>query len=135
MSDINDLWPSFDEVPKIISPRSILSEQANILSSKTKNLLSATAKSITTNDGRIVYRFVIRAPLLRDYSYTLLSLYHDAFYYPCDIKFEGTGYTARNEEELREILKIIFNNDKTKQVIVSLLGQSKEVEEARENEI
>lgn len=129
MSDeVKDLWPNFDDVPKISSPRSVMSEQANFLSQKTKNLLSANITAIPTTDGRISNRFTIVAPLLKNYSYNLFALYHGAIYYPCEIYFHGTRSTIADENELRQAMSSIFNDENTKKIILSLIGQSKELD-------
>jgi hypothetical protein len=127
MSDSNDLWPDFEDVPKIISPRAILAEQGNFLSEKTKNLLNASITSGMSGDGRILNRFKIVAPLLKNYSFSLFVIYHNALYYPCELSHNGTSYVIHNEEILKEKIKEIFNSEETKKVIVSLLGQSKEM--------
>ncbi|HMU46880.1 MAG TPA: hypothetical protein PKC72_10955 [Chitinophagaceae bacterium] len=123
-----DLWPNFEDVPKITSPRSVMSEQASFLSQKTKNLLTANISTNNTSDGRIVNRFAIVAPLLKNYSYNLFALYHGAIYYPCEILFKGVRTPIQNEEELRTAMSSIFNDESTKKVIVSLIGQSKELD-------
>lgn len=128
MTITNDLWPNFEDVPAIKSPRAIMLEQANFLSSKTKNLVTAEIRSLNTTDGRLGYRFKIIAPLLKDYSFALFSLYHGAMYYPCDIKFKQLMWTIHSEDELINKLRYIFMDEETKKVISSLLGQSKEME-------
>jgi hypothetical protein len=129
MNDTNDLWPNFEDVPKITSPRAILAEQANFLSEKTLNLLSANITTSSTVEGKILNRFKIVAPLLQNYSFNLFTLSHNALYYPCELRYNGIIYTLSNEEDLKEKIKEIFNNDETKKIVVSLLGQSKELSE------
>jgi len=129
MITTNDLWPDFENVPTITSPRALLTEQANFLSQKTKNMLSAKVSISNTGDGRIANNFLIVAPLLKNYTYNLFTLYHRAIYYPCHIMFNSVMTQIADEEDLKSILKNIFNSDKTKDIISSLLGQSKEFSE------
>lgn len=129
--DNNDLWPDFEDVPKITSPRTILTEQANILADKTKNLLTAQVKSGTSSDGKIILYFAIVAPLLSNYSYRLFHLYHKVFYYPCDIVFDNKIIAGiQDENDLKEKLKSIFASTTTKNILTSLIGQSKEASDS-----
>lgn len=131
----NDLWPDFKNIPKVISPRSIMAEQAKFLSEKTKNLLTANIISgnSSANPGKIYNQFSIIAPLLKNYNYLLFTLYHEVFLYPCEIKFEGQVTSIADEEKLKSALQQIFNSPSTKKVITSLLSQSMELD-TKENE-
>ncbi|MBG9375088.1 hypothetical protein I5907_02530 [Panacibacter sp. DH6] len=125
--DNKNLWPDFENIPKITSPRSILIEQASFLAEKTKNLLSAEVGGGNTKEGRIYYRFIIIAPLLKNYTYRLFTLSHDIFYYPCEISFQSQIMQIGSEDQLIERLKLIFNNENTQRIIASLIGQSKDI--------
>ncbi|WP_281232872.1 hypothetical protein [Flavobacterium gelatinilyticum] len=129
MSDSNNLWPDFEDVPKIVSPRAILTEQANFLSEKTNNLLNGSISASASSTNEIITRFKIVAPLLNNYSYQLFAIIHSALYYPCDLRYNAISYKINNEEDLREKIREIFNNEETKNIIFSLLGQSKEINE------
>jgi hypothetical protein len=126
----NDLWPDFDGLPKQVSPRSILVEQGNFLAQKTKNVLTIKLNSgkSSTKPGKLYLNFKIVAPLVSNYSYLLLVVYHDALLYPCEVKFKGNITLCRTEESFRDQLKRIFNDKETVKVIASLLSQSSEVD-------
>jgi hypothetical protein len=126
--DNSNLWPDFEDVPKILSPRTILIEQANFLAEKTKNLLTAKVLQTNTGDGSVIHHFRIIAPLLKNYAYSLFMLSHGIFYYPCNLKFSEQSLAIKNEDELRERLRFVFNHKTTIDIITSLLGQSKEFE-------
>jgi len=126
----DDLWPSFEDIPKVTSPRTILAQQAEFLAQKTKNLLTGSISQGSTNNGKIFIAFFIVAPLIKNYSYRLLTIYHDVFYYPSELKFNDGMRSISNEEDLRETLKEIFNQESTKRIITSLLGQSKELDKS-----
>lgn len=128
MDQEQDLWPDFEDVPKINSPRSIMNEQGKFLSQKTKNLLNVEITSFNNGDGKISNRFAIVAPLLKNYAYSLFSLTHGPIYYPCEIRFKNFVYEIKDEVTLRVVLREIFNDQSSKDIISSLLGQSKEVD-------
>src|SRR5437764_5911397 len=119
--EVNDLWPEFGDVPKIISPRSILVEQGTFLAQKTKNILSAEVVQGNSSDGRIVIHFNIIAPLLQKYTYRLFTLFHGVFYYPCDLRFQNQAIVIPDESALIEQLKRIFSHESTIRIINSLI--------------
>jgi hypothetical protein len=123
-----DLWPSFEDLPKFTSPRTILAEQARFLEQKTKNVLTVelTSGRSKVKAGKLYTFFKIVAPLINNYSYQLFTLYHDAFLYPCEIKFRDKYIECSTEESLKKNLEIIFNDKDTIKVVSSLLSQSAE---------
>lgn len=131
MTTTDSLWPEFalDEV--IRSPKMILNEQAEFLAKGTKNLLTGNIKSYIDDVGDLVHDFSIVVPNLNGYKYNLFTIYHDTvLIYPCFVRDNGhdeNGWSEVDDEnELLNELKQIFNSDKTKKVIRSLVSQSKE---------
>ena len=131
MTTTGNLWPEFalDEV--IRSPKMILNEQADFLAKGTKNLLTANIKSYVDNLGDLIHDFFIVVPNLNGYKYYLFSIAHDTvLLYPCFMKEteeEGVEWQKVNDEnELLDVLKQIFNSERTKMVIRSLVSQSRE---------
>ena len=121
-----DLWPDFENIPFVRGPIAILAEQAKFLSDKTKNILLADVRHTNNTNGKITVQFNITAPLLNNYSYSLLYLEYDIFSYPCTIYFNGNRSEISDEKSLTTNLQSIFSNEITKRVIGSLLGQSRE---------
>ncbi|MBS1917002.1 MAG: hypothetical protein JST87_12055 [Bacteroidetes bacterium] len=126
----NNLWPSFENIPDIKTPKSVLLEQAMYLENASKNLLKvqiATGSRAASGKETIVYRFNIIAPFLGNYSFSLLTLEHDIFLYPLLITCQllNRSYNIQTEKDFFEILKTIFNDQKTIDTINNLLSQSK----------
>lgn len=139
--ETKSLWPKI-EVEKRRLPFNILKEQATLLNSVTSGYLtgeivSSNTKYVTSldaikrtssNDYR-VYKLYIRANMLADYRYLLLTLVHNTLeIYPTYIKSEigKTDMIVYNEEELLNILSNIFGHSDTKEIIETLVLQSVE---------
>lgn len=133
---IEDLWPKDMGVSNVITPVSVLREQAVLLGKKTRNLVQAEVSSrpalvqMGKKSGEgFIHRFVLVAPAL-NYRYLLFVITHDIALYPLylymkDIEDTGdTGLKVTSIEEFKDRLKDIFASDKTKQVIQALIAQS-----------
>src|SRR5262249_31697315 len=73
-SGVKTLW-SPEIKPEILSPRQILSSQANALSSLTKGLLIGELSEIKTEKNKIVFSLDIFAPAL-NYRHRVLTATH-----------------------------------------------------------
>jgi hypothetical protein len=126
-----NLWPSFEQIPDVTTPKKILLEQAGFLQKNSQNLLSAVVKSSTGQDGNgkeiLSHRLNVVAPLLGDYTITILIIQHDLFMYPLSVisKQFSANYTVNDERQLNERLKTIFQNDKTIELISKMIQQSR----------
>jgi hypothetical protein len=124
-----NLWPTdFGTIPQK-TPVAILREQAQALGERTGNLVVGRVES----EGRGVNKFrhafsLYCAPL--GFVVPLFHVVHEIMLYPVDVYIEGedptTHLRAQTPEELTTRLKEIFFREKTKQIIASLIAQSKE---------
>lgn len=124
-----NLWPSFDDIPAIRTPKAILVEQGNYLEKSTQNILNAqiTTSSTATPESKLSHRLRIVAPLLENYSITLLSIEHNVFVYPATLKHSviSKTYNINDEQTLLDSLKEIFNHPSTIDLISKLISQSR----------
>ena len=141
--ETKSLWPKM-EVDKRELPFSILKKQSDLLSDLTNGCLcgeivSANKKDFSSSlreyqttstfDYR-VYSFYILANELSDYRYLLLTLEHNVLeIYPAKIKSEigGIDRVVYSEEELLEVLSLVLGNSVTKEIIETLVLQSREI--------
>jgi len=130
----NDLWPPLDDVETMRTPLHILREVASTLAPKTHNLIEAVVTSQQMNNSGLGNSFrqtlVLRAPLLANYTYNLLSLQHDIELWPAKVVTPNQSHTSttgdvRNEEQLRARLAEVFHHPQTVKVLRSMLAQSK----------
>jgi len=143
-----DLWP--EDMPShttVKPPVTILREQASLLDSKTLNIVEAKVKRCDDIDYRngFKYRFLIIAPALNNYQYSLFYLTHPIEFYPTTFYADkhitdglpdkslmtelpdNVGKLIANDiDEFNNILKAILATDRTKRVIEAVLAQSVE---------
>jgi hypothetical protein len=146
MTEIVDLWPDTIKVEKMITPVTILRQQASLLGRKTKNIIQGEVEKGTGDfsSDSFAYTFYIVTPALNNYRYRLLSISYGVYLYPVAIKIEDKeileeisskfiailtksgilGITANSEPEFLNILRAIFNSAKVMRVISVLLSQS-----------
>ena len=146
-----DLWPEDIGYSDMKSPLTILKEQASILGSKTKNLVNAEVRIADIMDIKLQnlnvkhsvedntkydfsYNFYITAPALNNYRYRLFTIFFDIGLYPVNFMLDGEiqkqicplkkPTKANSESEFMQILGHIFNSDRTRTIISSLISQS-----------
>src|SRR4051794_32436351 len=78
-------------------PVAILREQATILSTATKGLVTAVVTP-TNPSGRIGYSFALRATALNDYTVELLAIRHTEILYPVQVLALRTGLAASTNQ-------------------------------------
>jgi len=124
---VRDLWPADIGVTTLITPVSILREQATLLGEKTKHLVDAEVVS-TPNGPGMVHSFILVAPAIGGYKYRLLRVIHNVDVYPLTLHFEPTNTQteASNQEDFEKQLGSIFSSDKTQNIVKSLIAQSQQ---------
>jgi len=139
---MTNLWPAeITEVSEITPPVVILEQQATMLGDMTKNIVLAEVKAEESKTYEFSYTFDIVAPILDNYRYRLLTIYHHIDFYPLiiavekeiyqDIKLsdktkkESMALEVDSESKFLEELRKIFRSNKTKRIISALLAQSK----------
>jgi|SRR5579871_254365 len=117
---MDDLWPSNIAETKLVSPVSILKEQAALLGEKTKQLVQGEVKS-QANDTLLVHSFFLVAPTL-NYRYELFRVSHSMAFYPLNVMYLNRGTQVHSEAELKEKLKEIFAAQHTVNTVQSILA-------------
>jgi hypothetical protein len=132
-----NLWPTDFSVPETVTaPVTILLDQALALGETTKHLVEGevrTYRGIDRNslvhavvDDEIVHSFLIKAPYLDNYRYSLFHVRHKALPYPLTISEVDNkpDVVVHNEEEFLNRLKRVFDSEEARRVIQSLIQQS-----------
>jgi hypothetical protein len=128
---IPDLWPEYIARTEVPTPLAILRIQANNLRTKTKGIIEAEVRNLTDNDKkREIYQFEVIAPALDGYTVRLFTAEHAmGLVYPIDFQWNEFqhGYeSASTPEEIYSLLKIIFQSNTTRSVLMSLIAGSNE---------
>ena len=138
-----DLWPDEIKLITLRTPETVLSEQAKLLLKKTNDLVTAgVEREIPFEDetDSLKYNFYIIAPYVENYRYPLFAIEYEMDLYPVrfqlrdDLQEELKGklgewegeLMAKSEEEFYSILTEIFQSEKAKLVIGSLMALSEE---------
>lgn len=130
-----DLWPQ-DLLPSepARSPVSILRQQAEALSLKTRHQVTARVDTQPFVAGLSIdndffrpqfrHRLILVVPKLEDYELELLSIYHQVAFYPL-AAIAGKREEAKllkNESELMDWLKQTFGSQETRKVLSTLVS-------------
>lgn len=117
---MEDLWPVNIAESKLVTPVSILREQAELLGEKTKQLVRGEVDTQAVG-SMLVHRFNVVAPTL-NYRYELFTVQHTVKFYPLTVKSAQVEQVA-NEEEFKARLKTLFADQHTINVVHSILAQ------------
>jgi hypothetical protein len=122
-----NLWPDQFTELKERTPISIMREQAHALGERTANIVLGKVEAAgMVGPNKLAYSFIVYCPPL-GHRIGLFTFYHDFNLYPVTIQVTGHNktFSATNPEELQDSLKEIFSLDFTKQMVASLIAQSK----------
>lgn len=139
MEHNSSLWPLFS-VDRVRLPQDLLNEQAGELKNATNNLLEAKVDYSVTNDPWELHdilkfginnlskaSFYIIAPVLSDYRFRLFfAILSKLEIYPILIMSDLVDIrkVIYTEQELQDVLSLIFKSEETKQIIETLMIQS-----------
>ena len=121
MPDTNDLWPENIADSNLITPITILKEQAALLGEKTRQLVKGEVVTQTTGN-LFVHYFYIAAPTL-NYRFELFTLSHGVNFYPLVMRYLNDTISLPSESAFKDKLKEIFAAPHTLNVVHSILAQ------------
>lgn len=123
------LWGGLEDIDTVRTPSMILQEQAGLLGELTNEVLEGqVGRDIVQDDNRIVVSLYIVAPAIQRYRVQILSLnYSYATAYPVRVSdsIRRSFTQAKTEDELLSILKGILSSSHVKNVIVTLISESR----------
>src|SRR5215471_3473922 len=122
----DNLWPDNIADSNLVTPVTILKEQAALLGEKTRQLVQGevTSQSPSSVGGMatpFVHRFEISAPTL-NYRYELFYITHGVNFYPLALNLAGKTTSISSEAELKENLKQIFASPRTLNAVHAILA-------------
>lgn len=130
-----NLWGNLEYEQNLRTPYTILQEQADVLTEKTKSrLVGEVFEAYRLSDEfekELYYSLRIKVPALNYYTYTVLKIrYSPTQLYPVLIidltDSESKPHKAENEQEFEEHLQSILSSDRVHHVISVLLSQVRE---------
>ncbi|MDU7927966.1 MAG: hypothetical protein E7J35_05365 [Veillonella sp.] len=153
---MSDFWGDF--TPKVIqTPSAILNEIADELSTITNKFVYVEVKQFKENiydefgfviaGYKFSFSFTIKSKYMDNYSFNAFSIHHDIISYPVTIKIDsviensiieeirsfynpnGEGeLIVESEDEFKNLIKIILQSNKLREIINMLYSISKEYE-------
>ncbi len=121
MSDTNDFWPANIAESNLITPITILKEQAALLGEKTRQLVKGEVVTQTTGT-LLVHYFYIVAPTL-NYRFELFNIEHHVNFYPLVLRYLNNTTSLSTEAAFKTKLKEILASQHTLNVVHSILAQ------------
>lgn len=140
---MENLWPNFNEMQKIKTPKEILDEQGKLLPKLTNELVFASIDSsnVFNSDFTVgtkydfTYDFNIRGKYLENYKFKLITVGHNISIYPARVRLEPelrkeAGITKQDiiietQNDFINLLRDVFNSNILKYVIASIMSMSK----------
>jgi hypothetical protein len=116
-----NLWPDNIADSNLITPVTVLKQQAALLGEKTRQLVKGEV--VTQASGNLfVHYFYIVAPTL-SYKFELFTLSHGVNFYPLVMRYLNETISLPSESEFKGKLKEIFAAPHTLNVVHSILAQ------------
>ena len=129
----DSLWGELPNLDTTRTPRRILVEQGAQLAAQTGHLVEAEVTTVEvpwTATGNVAYSFALLVPSLGNYRYDLFVVSHDKIsIYPATVYVadDMKGLVSRDESEFKAVLAKVFQSDRTRKALTSLLLQATEV--------
>lgn len=119
----DNLWGKFD-LEKIKTPKAVLREQAELLSSMTKGLLQGYVDDRSRGE-KFRINLGIEVPALNNYRYLILEVNYGIAFYPLEVEsnIADNCYECASEEDFVDVLKQILSSDDVKNVVRGLISQ------------
>jgi hypothetical protein len=111
---------------RMMTPMTVLKEQANLLDERTNGVLLCRVY-VLAKSPNIELDMDVIAPALDSYRYTLLRVSHPVLLYPLEMTdlTREKQFLCANEQEFRRDLRQILSSPEVHKVISALLSQSK----------
>jgi len=121
-----NLWPEDFGVDAVVTPGTILREQASALGTRTSNLVEGEVSSTTQGDS-LVEQFYVYAPIL-DYRVPLFRVQHKIDPFPLDIYWRQWDGPRRvpDDQGFRHALGEIFQHETTRRTVAQLIANSRQ---------
>lgn len=123
-----NLWGELPNIEDKKGPQLLLKEQGELLSTQTGGRLRGVVKSYTSEDS-IVTDLEVIAPFINNYRVVIVKAWNGPLIYPVEVedvmaeKYEK--YTCKTYEEFESAVSKILSSPRVRDVIASLLIQSK----------
>jgi len=119
---IESLWGDLSELTKVKTPKSILEEQAEVLTRQTGGVLVGRVDSLALGNT-FSHELVAVAPTMNNYVYTIVRVEHQIDLYPVKVNPDEDGPLCENEEIFKRQLQGVLASDRVRSALSNLLSQ------------
>src|SRR5262249_21385302 len=119
-----NLWGDLSGLEKVRSPRAILREQADQLTSATRSVLTGEVDDHSAK-GDFVYELIVSVAALNGYRHSVLTIQHKLDLYPVWVRSSKPilNKNCSTEEELEGALAEVLSSAEVKRVLSHLISQ------------
>lgn len=123
------MWGKSFSVEAFKTPRSILAEQAALVSSATNGELAGEVRDAAAGQNGFVYSLSLVAPALGNYRYEILTIAHRIELYPVrvvapEVATNGTnGQSVSDEGHFIILISKVLQSPRVAKVVASLISQ------------
>jgi hypothetical protein len=142
-NDERDFWPREIATKQVVTPVTVMREQAALLGPKTNYLVEARVRTLAGSDGKgLLHNFELVVPTLDRYVYRLFTLYHEVVnLYPITCvegqfskaerpkglpeEFGPPSRLLKSQTELENYLRLVLHSKETKDILANLMAQAR----------
>lgn len=121
-----NMWGDLQHLPTDPSPRSVLQEQAQLLTQGTNGLLTGKVEQTISLENEFTYDLKIELSQVDNYAYTVLSISYTVKFYPVRVKsdFLVAPRKCDDEDAFKHAIASILGSAGVKAVVARLLSQA-----------
>jgi hypothetical protein len=119
-----NLWGDLTSLEVVRTPKTVLEEQANLLTKATKGVLFGVVED-ASYPGQFQYNLDVRVPSLNNYSYTILSVSHSLDLFPLRLRAErpATDVKIDSDDQFEDLLERILSSSEVRSALSRLKSQ------------
>ena len=120
-----NLWGDLKDLETVRTPKTVLKEQAQILTEATDGILVGDVRESEIRGEFLIY-LEIKVPALNNYTYTVMSVRHSIDMYPARVNAEkpNVSQVCDNEEDFTGVVETVLSSDEMKTIVSRLLAQA-----------
>ncbi len=119
-------WPQDVGDSSIVTPLSILKEQAAALGPLTKGLVTAEVQPTPSGNSQILAYVFSLVSATVNYRYQMFIISHPISLYPVNATYNSQSQSLTDENTFRGWLKGVLSSQQTKNIVAALIAQAKQ---------
>lgn len=119
------LWGDLSSIAIMRTPKTILEEQAALLSEATGGMLVGTVKELASGGPNFCYTLMVVVPALNNYTYQILQIVHPLEMYPLNLSAARpqVNQPVKDQEALESAIEKVLTSAELRAVLSALKSQ------------